>query len=250
LSRFGVWLSGFNKIVIFVHLRAIETRYGSDLFPGSRSERSIGLVPFVEQELPGLNGESVSVQMYFVPLLLNLAINPPVFAKGLSGYAAPLVHPFLFAVAAVSCHLLLLLLLWAANLSAVVEVSALSITSPIIDLPTVTTVTVSPLVSLGPISTVPLLSTTYIHSNKETYGNRDGWRHGDIVFLLLGRNPSSIRWPLDAQHALGLLPIGVFAENLLKAFRRIEKEVVRPSQVVIPVCLLKKEPRFLIEGHV
>ena len=77
-------LSGFDKIVIFVHLRAIETRYGSDLFPGSRSERSIGLVPFVEQELPALNSESVGVQMDLMLLLLNLAINPPVFAKGLS----------------------------------------------------------------------------------------------------------------------------------------------------------------------
>ena len=85
LGRVRLWLRGFYKVVIFVHLCAVETRYGGDVLPASRSERPIWLVPSVEHELPGLNGESVGVQMHFMLLLLNLAIDPPVFAKGLSG---------------------------------------------------------------------------------------------------------------------------------------------------------------------
>jgi len=48
LGRVRLWLRGFYKVVIFVHLCAVETRYAGDVLPGSRSERTIWLVPSVE----------------------------------------------------------------------------------------------------------------------------------------------------------------------------------------------------------
>jgi len=80
--------------------------------PSPRGERPVRIVAFEEHKLPGLNRESVGIQMKLVGLVVNLTINTVIFAKRLSRYFATKVNPFRFAVAVPSCHLSLLFLFW------------------------------------------------------------------------------------------------------------------------------------------